>query len=38
MALRDILHRDANTVANGAYRKLTGGRLLQNTTLVTPNT
>jgi hypothetical protein len=33
--LRDILHRNTNSIVLGALRKLTGSRLLQNTTLAT---
>src|SRR5438445_5507343 len=36
-ARRDILHRDTNSVVNGAYRKLMGSHLLQNMTLVAGN-
>jgi len=36
VALRDILQRRAISVADRAQRKLTGSRLLQRTTLVTP--
>src|SRR5437899_1874207 len=37
VARRDILHRDTNSVVNGAYRRLMGSHLLQNMTLVAGN-